>query len=432
MSNNFFNEELEVLQAIYMDDILIEENEAIQGSVALTMTLHPSTADEDDKKYVCLTLIFVIPKQYPDKIPQISIKNPRGLSDAHINSIQENLHALAASRINECMIFELIEYAKESLTDNNCPSCECSICLDNFKDERTFYRTDCYHYFHMFCIQSYFKTVDKKLCPVCRLEVSSPIDLAAEYEPPISNDDTYQSTDSYKQWQKECQRLYSKQQKKGGIIDLEEERNKFLVTADTTFTIPDRNASYDQTDEAPYNCSSNESKQTNPYYVKDDLQYYSKNKKYHSNKNSKYPKREESSEGSSKRYTKKNDKHYPEKEKYSHPHYYSERPSSSRTKYADRENYYPDREKIHGDRDKCYGDKAVKPQTDKTKIFTDKDKNYSDKPKRYTAKEKSHTDKVKSNSDKVVRTQKKELRPGTNYRKSTKNPLPELNNLDID
>jgi hypothetical protein len=51
----------------------------------VNLFLHPSTGDDDhDSKYVCLNLLLTISEKYPFLSPGISIKNPRGLSDAHV------------------------------------------------------------------------------------------------------------------------------------------------------------------------------------------------------------------------------------------------------------------------------------------------------------------------------------------------------------
>ena len=50
----------------------------------VNLFLHPSTGDDDhNSKYVCLNLVLTISEKYPFHCPGISIKNPRGLSDAH-------------------------------------------------------------------------------------------------------------------------------------------------------------------------------------------------------------------------------------------------------------------------------------------------------------------------------------------------------------
>ena len=46
-------------------------------------------------------------------------------------------------------------------------SCECSICLDNFKLRQEVRRFRCGHFFHNRCIEGWFKTGDFR-CPMCR------------------------------------------------------------------------------------------------------------------------------------------------------------------------------------------------------------------------------------------------------------------------
>ena len=43
----------------------------------------------------------------------------------------------------------------------------------------------------------------------------------------------YQPTDEMKKMQKEMSLLFEKQKRKGGIIDVEQERNKFLIDITT-------------------------------------------------------------------------------------------------------------------------------------------------------------------------------------------------------
>ncbi|EDO48131.1 predicted protein [Nematostella vectensis] len=120
-------EELQLLEAIYIHELTIEGPRERPSSVSLL--LHPSTGDEGDKQYVCLSLLLSLPLEYPNVLPSIEIKNPRGLSEAHIESyvtfsmspynkhplvwglrtshfqsISLNLHELAETRIGSPML----------------------------------------------------------------------------------------------------------------------------------------------------------------------------------------------------------------------------------------------------------------------------------------------------------------------------------------
>ena len=51
---------------------------------SIILQLHPATGDDDDKKFVCMTLQLDPPAGYPDELPEISIRNPRGIGDEEI------------------------------------------------------------------------------------------------------------------------------------------------------------------------------------------------------------------------------------------------------------------------------------------------------------------------------------------------------------
>uniref|UniRef100_A0A6P8J5T6 E3 ubiquitin-protein ligase RNF25-like isoform X2 n=1 Tax=Actinia tenebrosa TaxID=6105 RepID=A0A6P8J5T6_ACTTE len=237
-------EEVELLEAIYIHELTIEGLKDRPSSISLL--LHPSTGDEGEKQYVCLTLQIFLPNEYPNALPGIHISNPRGLSDAHVESIISNLRELAESRLGSPMLYELIDYAKDSLTDNNIPSCACAICLSHFQDSHCFTKTECYHYFHCSCLARYIEYILRKIdesdqedkqivCPMCRLPIT--YDLEALKMAPedlfSDNEASYSPDKKMKRLQKEMAELFDKQLKKGGIINVEEEKNRFLIEIKT-------------------------------------------------------------------------------------------------------------------------------------------------------------------------------------------------------
>ncbi|KAK3736300.1 hypothetical protein QZH41_020765, partial [Actinostola sp. cb2023] len=52
---------LELLEAIYIHELTIQGPRERPSRVCLL--LHPSTGDEDDKQYVCLTLVVTLPNK---------------------------------------------------------------------------------------------------------------------------------------------------------------------------------------------------------------------------------------------------------------------------------------------------------------------------------------------------------------------------------
>ncbi|EDO35875.1 predicted protein [Nematostella vectensis] len=160
-----------------------------------------------------------------------------GLRTSHFQSISLNLHELAETRIGSPMLFELIE-------DSHC-----------------FTKTECYHYFHCSCLARYIDHTikmskasgdDKQeqailflllleigikvVCPMCRLPISYDLEAlkAAPHETTPEEVAVYKPDNKTKRRQKELAALYQRQLQKGGIIDVEQEKNKFLIDITST------------------------------------------------------------------------------------------------------------------------------------------------------------------------------------------------------
>lgn len=121
----------------------------------VSLVLYPSTAEDSVSQFVRLTLTLTLDQQYPSSSPAISIHNPRGLSDDKISSVQKCLQLEAQSCLGSPVLYQLIEKAKEILTESNIPHGNCVICLYGFKEGETFSKTNCYHYFHSHCLGRY-------------------------------------------------------------------------------------------------------------------------------------------------------------------------------------------------------------------------------------------------------------------------------------
>lgn len=48
-----------------------------------------------------------------------------------------------------------LQVAKDHLTEENVPCCQCTICLYGFAEGDVFTKTQCYHYFHSHCLGRY-------------------------------------------------------------------------------------------------------------------------------------------------------------------------------------------------------------------------------------------------------------------------------------
>ncbi|XP_049985525.1 E3 ubiquitin-protein ligase RNF25 isoform X2 [Alexandromys fortis] len=243
--------EVEVLESIYLDELQVMRGNGRSSPWEIFITLHPATAEVQDSQFVCFTLVLQVPVQYPHEVPQISIRNPRGLSDEQIHKISQALGHVAEEGLGTAMLYELIEKGKEILTDNNIPHGQCVICLYGFQEKEAFTKTPCYHYFHCHCLARYIQHMEQELktqgqeqerqhvvtkqavgvqCPVCREPLVYDLaSLKAAPEPQQPMELYQPSAESLRQ-QEELKRLYQRQQEKGGIIDLEAERNRYFIS----------------------------------------------------------------------------------------------------------------------------------------------------------------------------------------------------------
>ncbi|KAG6930228.1 ring finger protein 25, partial [Chelydra serpentina] len=182
--------EVEVLESIYLDELQVSRGNGRSAPWEICITLHPATAEDQDSQYVCFTLVLSVPPQYPNEVPKISIRNPRGLSDEQIQKISQTLGHVAEAGLGTAVLYELIEKGKEILTDNNIPHGQCVICLYGFQEREAFTKTPCYHYFHSHCLARYAQHMEEEIhgqqeereqhlappskqgggvqCPVCR------------------------------------------------------------------------------------------------------------------------------------------------------------------------------------------------------------------------------------------------------------------------
>ncbi|XP_059412925.1 E3 ubiquitin-protein ligase RNF25-like [Carassius carassius] len=244
--------EIEVLQSIYLDELSVDQRD--EGGWTVSLVLYPSTAEDCLSQFVRLTLTMDLDSQYPYSSPGISIHNPRGLSDDKLLSLQRSVQMEAESCIGTAVLYQLIERAKEILTESNIPHGNCVICLYGFKEGEVFTKTSCYHYFHSHCLGRYIthsemelkdrereleedKTRDRTeeqelavVCPVCRDPLTYDLDALVSSPAPVftQQDDAVMGGEFKKKWAA-LQKVLERQKEKGGVIDPETESNRFLI-----------------------------------------------------------------------------------------------------------------------------------------------------------------------------------------------------------
>ncbi|KAI7803198.1 E3 ubiquitin-protein ligase RNF25 [Triplophysa rosa] len=244
--------EIEVLQSIYLDDLCVTQKD--EGGWIVSLVLYPSTAEDCLSQFVRLTLTMDLCLQYPYSSPCISIHNPRGLSDDILLSLQKSLQMEAEACLGTPVLYQLIERAKEILTQSNIPHGNCVICLYGFKEGEVFTKTSCYHHFHSHCLGRYItysemelkdrerelkedKTRDRTqeeelavVCPVCREPLTYDLNaLLSSPAPSFTQQEDVATGEEFKKKWAELQKILERQKEKGGVIDPEAESNRFLI-----------------------------------------------------------------------------------------------------------------------------------------------------------------------------------------------------------
>lgn len=245
-------EELEILESIYFDDILSIDIKC--PNPYFEILLHPSSVDENENnRLIKLHMKTYFPPDYPQRIPSFEFAEAKGITDENIINIRRGVQELAQSIVGEPMIFEIIQFCKDKLSDlGQLPqSYNCSICLNGFQNTNdTAYNLECYHYFHIACLLSHleYMKIDieterieaqinrlirktrKVNCPDCRQEltnnelknlenISKNIKKDSKKELPLVNQNGEFIISEYsRRKQKEMQTIFEKQKNAGGII----------------------------------------------------------------------------------------------------------------------------------------------------------------------------------------------------------------------
>lgn len=103
-------EEIGALEAILMDDVVVRRVDNVPRS--FETVVHPSTGDDTEQQYVCVTLEVKLTPEYPDSSPVVILKNPRGLDDCVLASIHSQIFDRLTKSLGQPVLFELIEVCK--------------------------------------------------------------------------------------------------------------------------------------------------------------------------------------------------------------------------------------------------------------------------------------------------------------------------------
>uniref|UniRef100_A0A8C3YAW8 non-specific serine/threonine protein kinase n=1 Tax=Catharus ustulatus TaxID=91951 RepID=A0A8C3YAW8_CATUS len=117
--------ELQVLESIYGQDFQdLRQSQAwkvVRQPPEINLVLRPQGLTGANEVYAKVDLRVRCSHTYPDTVPEIQLKNSKGLSNEKINELKSRLAELAKQRCGEVMIFELADYVQSFLSEYNKP-----------------------------------------------------------------------------------------------------------------------------------------------------------------------------------------------------------------------------------------------------------------------------------------------------------------------
>ncbi|XP_004712755.1 eIF-2-alpha kinase GCN2 [Echinops telfairi] len=115
--------ELQALEAIYgadFQDLRPDACGLVKEPPEINLVLHPQGLTGEEV-YVKVDLRVKCPPTYPDVVPEIELKNAKGLSNESVNLLKSRLEELATRHCGEVMIFELAYHVQSFLSEHNKP-----------------------------------------------------------------------------------------------------------------------------------------------------------------------------------------------------------------------------------------------------------------------------------------------------------------------
>ncbi|KAL1916270.1 uncharacterized protein VTP21DRAFT_5887 [Calcarisporiella thermophila] len=116
------NNEVEALQAIFMDDYepLIASTpwKIVTNFPEFKLHLWP-LGDDQLKKYVSVDLCVRFTRTYPNTLPELRLDNPRGLSASQVQELQQQITRLSKKLLGQEMIYEIAMLIQDYITNNN-------------------------------------------------------------------------------------------------------------------------------------------------------------------------------------------------------------------------------------------------------------------------------------------------------------------------
>ncbi|RCN51407.1 RWD domain protein [Ancylostoma caninum] len=268
--------EIEALRSIFGEDIVVE---TIQDKSVTVVRKKVRPNDEEGVSSASVVVEFELSEEYPEVSPKVRLLNPRGISEESHQQLIEEVRQRLADNIGMPIIFDILQHCADFVFEHqhssslSCPICLCPMTAASVSV------TPCDHYAHTECLQLHCEHTKKQLgeklaardfkmcddidrslhCPVCREVIEEEVEpILPRSSPPRrgrkaaprgrestpcqlslqeAQDDFDFDWGRWREQQASLMKIYERQKEKGGIIDLEEERKKNLITEDTVVVL---------------------------------------------------------------------------------------------------------------------------------------------------------------------------------------------------
>ncbi|KAL2644048.1 hypothetical protein R1flu_011635 [Riccia fluitans] len=154
--------EVEAVEAVYGPDCTV----LCAFPPHLSILLKPRTADVLTIQFVEAKLIIKASVEYPNKPPELDLKDAKGLGDTRHAKLLETVEAQAKEMSGEPMLVAICEAATDLLTEMNVPDGECCFCMNPFLMEdgaQPFMKLmSCFHCFHSDCFGNWWRWLQQQ------------------------------------------------------------------------------------------------------------------------------------------------------------------------------------------------------------------------------------------------------------------------------
>ncbi|KAK6101621.1 RWD domain family protein [Brugia pahangi] len=255
-------EEVEVLRSIYGDELLVERNFG-ENTPTIILSMKIRSITSQSQYAAVIYAVIELPEQYPKVSPEVCLRQHRGIDERNANILQKTIQEYIEANVDMPILYDIFQMIQKFVeTGQDFPCTVCPVCLDGFSAENSAFCTlKCDHHIHQNCFKRYVNYTEDEIkkelgewpedmkskvdqvlkCPICRAPLNEQ-DLSTVGRESIILDEGTVDTENFEfnweEWRaklEELQPIFERQKAKGGLIDPEEERKRYLISDDIVF-----------------------------------------------------------------------------------------------------------------------------------------------------------------------------------------------------